>query len=346
MKVVGRYGEGVLEAVPDEVARLERLGYDALTTGELKNEATMRWTLAAHASTRAEIGMSVMIAFPRSPFVTAQMAWELQRMTGGRISVGLGSQVKGHNERRFSTGPWTSPAARMEEYVGMMRAVWETFQSEKLVPFEGEHYQFTLCPPAFSLGPIDVPFPKIFLAAVNPAMTRVAGRVADGLLPHSFTTEKYVREVTLPNLARGAEQAGRDVADIDVSAGGMMAIAETESELERKLIELRTRVAFYGSTRTYQKVFEIHGQEELGQKLHELSVQNRWDDMPGIVPLEVVEEFVTSGTFESLPAEIERRQGFADRVSIDVSTRSNDDENDERLLDLIRRVQAIQSRAH
>jgi len=233
----------------------------------------------------------------------------------------------------------------MEEYVGMMRAVWQAFQNEKLVPFEGEHYQFTLCPPAFSLGPIDVPFPKIFLAAVNPAMTRVAGRVADGLLPHSFTTEKYVREVTLPNLAKGAWQAGRDVSDIVIAAGGMMALAETESELERILLELRTRVAFYGSTRTYQKVFEIHGQEELGQKLHELSVQNRWDDMPGVVPLEVAEEFVTSGTFESLPGEIEKRQGFADRVSIDVSPSSIDDENDERLMDLIRRVQAIQTRA-
>jgi probable F420-dependent oxidoreductase len=340
MKVVGRYGEGLLEAVPDEIARLERLGYDALTTGELKNEATMRWTLAAHASTRAEIGMSVMIAFPRSPFVTAQMAWELQQMTGGRIMVGLGSQVKGHNERRFSTGPWVSPAKRMEDYVLTMRAVWETFQTGKLMPFEGEHYQFTLCPPAFNPGPIDVPFPKIFLAAVNPAMTRVTGRVADGLLPHAFTTEKYVREVTLPNLARGTEEAGRDISDIEVSAGGMMALAETEEELVDKLLQARERVAFYGSTRTYQGVFEVHGQQELGQKLYEMSVTNRWDEMAGAVPLEVVQEFVTSGTYDSMPDEIERRQGFANRVSIDVSGTSTP-ETDERVTDLIRRVQAI-----
>ena len=113
MKVVGRYGEGLLDVVPSEVHRLERLGYDVMTTGELRYEATMRWTLAAHASTRAEVGMSVMIAFPRSPFVTAQMAWELQRMTEGRVSLGLGSQVKGHNERRFSTGPWRSPVKRL-----------------------------------------------------------------------------------------------------------------------------------------------------------------------------------------------------------------------------------------
>lgn len=338
MKVVGRYGEGVLEAVPDEIARLERLGYDVLTTGELKYEATSRWTLAAYASTRAEVGMSVMIAFPRSPFVTAQMAWELQRMTGGRISIGLGTQVKGHNERRFSTGPWVAPAARMEEYVQTMRAVWQTFQTGKLTPFEGEHYQFTLCPPAFNPGPIDFSFPKIFLAAVNPAMTRVAGRVADGLLPHAFTTEKYVREVTLPNLAKGAESVSRDVAEIEIAAGGMMALADTESEVEQKLLKLRQRVAFYGSTRTFQGVFEVHGEEDLGQKLHEMSVTNRWDDMPGEVSLDVVREFAVAGTYESLPAEIERRQGFADRVSIDASSEPS---NDDRLMDLIKRVQNI-----
>jgi len=338
MKVVGRYGEDVLEAVPDEVARLERLGYDVLTTGELKYEATTRWTLAAHSSTRAEIGMSVMIAFPRSPFVTAQMAWELQRMTGGRISIGLGSQVKGHNERRFSTGEWVSPAARMEDYVLMMRAVWKTFQTGRLSPFSGEHYQFTLCPPAFNPGPIDAPFPKIFLAAVNPAMTRVAGRVADGLLPHSFTTEKYVHEVTLPNLAVGAEAADRDISEIEIAAGGMMALAETESELEQKLMKLRERVAFYGSTRTYQKVFEVHGQEELGKKLYEMSVTNRWSEMADAVPLDIVREFAMMGTYETMPGEIKRRQAFADRVSIDTS---NDPTLEGKLKDLIARIKKI-----
>tara|TARA_B110000438_G_scaffold81510_1_gene81370 strand:+ start:20583 stop:21599 length:1017 start_codon:yes stop_codon:yes gene_type:complete len=338
MKVVGRYGDGLLEAVPVEVNRLESLGYDVLTTGELKYEATTRWTLAAHASTRAEIGMSVMIAFPRSPFVTAQMAWELQRMTGGRISIGLGSQVKGHNERRFSTGEWVAPAARMEDYVLMMRSVWKTFQTGRLSPFVGEHYQFTLCPPAFNPGPIDAPFPKIFLAAVNPAMTRVAGRVADGLLPHSFTTEKYVRDVTLPNLTLGAETADRDVSEIEIAAGGMMALAETESELEQKLLKLRERVAFYGSTRTYQRVFEVHGQEELGRKLHEMSVTNRWSEMADAVSLAVVRDFVMTGTYETMPDEIERRQAFADRVSIDAS---NDPAKDDKLKSLISRVQKI-----
>lgn len=221
----------------------------------------------------------------------------------------------------------------------MVRAVWQTFQTGELVPFEGEHYQFTLCPPAFNAGPIDYPPPKIFLAAVQPAMTRVAGRVADGLLPHAFTTEKYVREVTLPNLEQGAREAGRDVSEIEIAAGGMMALAESEDGLEAKLLGLRERVAFYGSTRTYQQVFAVHGQEELGRQLHEMSVTNRWDEMAELVTVDVVREFAAVGTYESMPEEIRRRQGYASRVSIDASV--NSPAGEERLADLIRRVQRI-----
>ncbi len=332
MKVVGHIGGKDLAQVPGDVARLERLGFDVVTTSELAHEATMRWTLAAQASTTAEVSTSVMIAFARSPFVTAQMAWELQKLTGGRVSVGLGTQVKGHNERRFSTGRWVPPAPRMEEYVRVMRAAWQTFQSGKLEPFEGEHYRFSLCPPAFNPGPIDFPPPRIFVAAVGPAMTRVAGRVADGLLPHSFTTTEYVEQVTLPNLRVGAEQAGRDVADIEVAAGGMVALAESESELERSLLGLRERIAFYGSTRTYASVFAAHGLEDLGLELHELSVANRWSEMADAVSLDVVRLFVTAGTWDSLPGEIERRLGYAWRATLP------DDGDEDRLAELVERV--------
>ena len=170
-------------------------------------------------------------------------------------------------------------------------------------------------------------------------MIRVAVRIADGLLPHAFTTEKYVREVTLPNLEQGAREAGRDVSDIEIAAGGMMALAESEDGLEEQLLALRSRVAFYGSTRTYERVFATHGQEELGRKLHEMSVTNRWDEMPDAVPVEVVREFVTAGTWDSMPGEIERRLGYASRVSIGADVDVAGD--DERLVDLIKRVQGI-----
>lgn len=339
MKVSGRFGAGPLSDVPSEVERAERLGYDAITTSETKYEATTRWTLAAHVSTRAEIGTSIIIAFPRSPFVMAQMAWELQKSTGGRVMIGLGTQVKGHNERRFSSGPWEAPATRMEEYIRMMRAVWDTFQTGAKPEFEGRFYNFTLCPPAFNMGPIDVPPPKIFISAVGPAMTRVAGRVADGLFLHSFTTEKYVREVTLPELARGAEQAGRNLSDIEVSGGGMMALGNDDAEIEQKLLELRQPISFYGSTRTYMNVFDTHGLGELGLMLHDMSVKGEWERMVESVPLDVVREFAVTSTYDDLPDVLTKRMDYATRVSFDAPSETPEDEA--RLMNLISRVQAI-----
>jgi len=339
LKVSGRFGAGLLSDVPSEVERAERLGYDAITTSETKYEATTRWTLAAHMSTRAEIGTSIIIAFPRSPFVMAQMAWELQKLTGGRVMIGLGTQVKGHNERRFSSGKWEAPATRMEEYIRMMRAVWDTFQTGAKPEFEGRFYNFTLCPPAFNMGPIDVPPPKVFISAVGPAMTRVAGRVADGLFLHSFTTEKYIREVTLPELARGAEQAGRDLSDIEVSGGGMMALGNDDSEIEQKLLALRQPISFYGSTRTYMNVFDTHGLGELGLMLHDMSVKGEWERMVESVPLDVVREFAVTSTYENLPDVLTKRMDYATRVSFDAPSDTPEDEA--RLIDLISRVQAI-----
>jgi len=339
MKVSGRFGAGPLSDVPSEVERAERLNYDAITTSETKYEATTRWTLAAHVSTRAEVGTSIIIAFPRSPFVMAQMAWELQKTTGGRVMIGLGTQVKGHNERRFSSGDWEAPATRMDEYVRMIRAVWDTFQTGAKPEFEGRFYNFTLCPPAFNMGPIDVPPPKIVISAVGPAMTRVAGRVADGLFLHGFTTEKYVREVTLPELAHGAEQAGRDVSDIEVSGGGMMAIGENESEIEEKLLALRQPISFYGSTRTYLSVFDKHGLGELGLMLHDMSVRGEWERMIESVPLDVVREFAVASTYDDLPDLLSKRMDYATRVSLDAPSETPAEEA--RLTDLIRRVQAI-----
>ncbi|NQW16912.1 MAG: TIGR03617 family F420-dependent LLM class oxidoreductase [Chloroflexi bacterium] len=335
MKVVGHFGDGPLEKVPEQVKRLERLGFDVAATSEVMNEATMRWTLAAHVSTSIEVSTHVIIAFPRSPFVLAQMAWELQRMTGGRISIGLGSQVKGHNERRFSTGMWRSPARRMEDYIRTMRAVWATFQSGELVPYEGEFYNFTLCPPAFNMGPNDEPTPKVYLAAVGPEMTKVAGRVADGLLPHAFTTSKYVHDVTLPTLRAAAISEGRDPSEIEISAGGLMALGMDEDAVEQELHSLRSRVAFYGSTRTYHGVFAAHGLEDLGVKLHEMSVNGQWEQMPDEISPDVVREFTAHGTFETMAETISNRFQYASRVSLPATVGSDD-----QVAELVKRVKS------
>jgi probable F420-dependent oxidoreductase len=337
VKVVGHIGEGPLDAVPGQVARLERIGFDVAAVSEVMHEATARWTLAAYASREIEVTTSVAIAFARSPFVMAQMAWELQRMTGGRVSVGLGSQVKGHNERRFSTGEWRAPAKRMEEYIRTMRAVWRTFQTGELEPFDGEFYRFTLCPPAFNMGPNEVSAPKIFLAAVGPEMTKVAGRVADGLLPHAFTTNRYVETVTLPALRKAALGEGRDPDEIEIAAGGLVALGVNEDEVEAVLRALRSRVAFYGSTRTYHGVFAAHGLEDLGASLHEMSVAGRWEEMPDAVPIDVVREFSVSGTLESFPDAVAERLDYASRVAIP----HIDGVTDERLGDIVSTIRDI-----
>jgi probable F420-dependent oxidoreductase len=224
----------------------------------------------------------------------------------------------------------------MEDFIRSMRAVWATFQSGELVPYEGEFYQFTLCPPAFNMGPNEVPFPNIYLAAVGPEMTKVAGRVADGLLPHAFTTSKYVDEVTLPTLRKAAISEGRDPADVSINGGGLMALGLNDAAVEAELLNLRQRVAFYGSTRTYHGVFAVHGLEDLGMKLHEMSVTGQWDKMPDAVPLDVVREFTTYGTFGTMADTIATRLGYANRVSIPESAGS-----DEEVAELVRQIKGI-----
>ena len=155
-------------------------------------------TLAANATERIDIQTSVTIAFPRSPMVLAMEAWDIHDL----------SQVKGHNQRRFRT-PWAPVAPRMKEYIQMMKAVWQSFQTGEKPDFVGKHYQYALMTPNFNPGPLDHPAPRVLLACVGDATARVAGEVAAGVLPHGFMTDKYMREVLLPNVAIGLKRDGR-----------------------------------------------------------------------------------------------------------------------------------------
>ena len=187
--------------------------------------------MAAEHTERVEICSSVTIAFPRTPMILAQSAWDMQQLSGGRINIGLGSQVKGHNVRRFG-GTWTPPAKRMEDYIGMMRAAWHSWQTGERPGYISDNYTYTLMTPMFDPGPIDYPHPKISLANVGPLMARVAGACADGLRPHGFMTHRYMMDTVLPNVKKGAERAGRSIDDIEISVGGFTAFGETESEVE------------------------------------------------------------------------------------------------------------------
>ena len=263
MKIGTGFGGGWLTGVQDAARRAEELGYDICSTPETAHDSMLTAALGAAATERIEIQTSVTIAFPRSPTVLAMEAWDIQHLSKGRFSIGLGSQVKGHNINRFSV-EWGPAAPRRKEYIQMMKAVWHSFQTGEKPEFLGKHYHYTLMTPNFNPGPIDYPRPKVHLACVGDAMARVAGDVADGVMPHGFMTDRYMRDVVLPNIAIGLKRSGRTWSDIEISGGGFTVFGETESEIEQGLERLRQPISFYGSTRSYHEVFEVHELKGLG----------------------------------------------------------------------------------
>jgi probable F420-dependent oxidoreductase len=260
-----------------EAARAEELGYAGVFSTESANDPFLPIALAAGTTSQVRLGTGIAVAFPRSPLQTAHSAWDLQRLTGGRFVLGLGTQVRAHVERRFSA-PFDHPAPRMREYVGALRAIWAAWQSGGELRFEGRFYTHTLMPPNFRPAPLDGPPPAIHLAAVRERMLAVAGEVADGVMLHAFLTERHLREAVLPVL----ERAGRRP---HVACGLFVATSDEEWE------SARHRVAFYGSTPGYWGVLETHGLKDLGERLHAHSKAGEWDRMPALVDDDVLALF-------------------------------------------------------
>ena len=194
--------------VRDAATRGEQAGYAALWTAETQHDPFVTLTLAATVTRRAQLGTAIALAFARNPMSLAVQANDVQTISGGRLLLGLGSQIKTHITRRFSM-PWSQPAARMREYVLALRAIWTAWNDGTRLGFRGDFYTHTVMTPFFNPGPNPFGPPPVLLAGVGPAMTAVAGEVADGFLSHGFTTERYLREVTLPALTEGRQRSGR-----------------------------------------------------------------------------------------------------------------------------------------
>jgi len=339
MKVETGIPTNDLHAAGDVARRLEAIGYDGVVTPEIKNDPFLPLAAAALTTERLSLGTAVAIAFPRSPMITALMSWDIQRASNGRFILGLGPQVKGHNERRYSA-PWSGPAQpRMREYIGAIRAIWNSWQHGEKLNFTGKYYTHTLMTPEFNPGPVAGGPPKIMISAVGPFMARLAGELCDGVRMHGFCTARYIEQVILPELRTGAARAGRDPKTLEVSGGGFVVTGETQAEVEKNLEAARTRVAFYGSTRTYHGVFDAHGWSELGPRLHELSLQNRWDEMPAAVPDDVLEQFVVVGTYDQIVPRLKQRfGGICTRIGLTIPLRGPADE--ERLRAMIRELHA------
>jgi probable F420-dependent oxidoreductase len=319
--------------------RLEDAGYDRIMVPEAGHDPFLPLPIIAEHTSTLEFGTAVAIAFPRSPFVTAQIAWDLQRFSGGRFILGLGTQVKGHNERRYST-PWSSPPGpRLREYIMCLKAIFESFQGTR-PDFQGEHYQFNLLPPFFNPGPNSDPRVPIYISAVNKYNIRLVGELCDGIRMHPFNTMKYTEEVILPTIKEGADKAGRKMEDIDIVGGGFLITGATEEDVEKAKGAVRQQLSFYGSTRVYHPVLAAHDWEETGQQLFRLSMEGKWTEMAQAITDDMLEEFAVIGTYDQLVPKIkDRYQGVVTTLDFNFGLRGPDDPN--RVAEIVKELKAI-----
>jgi len=305
-----------LRAIPDYARKAEDLGFGALWAAETKHDGFLPLAVAATSTERVRLGTAIAIAFARSPMVLAQIGWDLQKASGGRFIMGLGTQVKAHNERRFSV-KWDAPGPRLREIVEALRAIWNTWQTKAPLRYHGKHYQIDLMTPFFDPGPIEHPHIPIYLAGVNPYMARLAGEVAEGLHIHSFHSAKYLREVLHPAVAEGLHRAGRSRLDFTFRASTMVIVGDTREEIEKQKQAVKQQIAFYASTRTYAAVLAAHGLDDLSPRLHAKSLEGDWKGMADLISDAMLENFAVIGSWADIGPRIrERYAGLYDRTQL------------------------------
>ncbi len=321
MKVDGGLA-GDLSRVAESARALDSAGYDGASTAETAHDPFFPLLLAAQNSDSIELITSIAVAFSRSPMTLAGIGHDLNAVSRGRFVLGLGSQIRAHITKRFSM-PWSRPAARMREYILALHAIWDNWYGGKRLDFRGEFYTHTLMTPMFT--PTDTEFgpPKIFLAAVGPLMTQVAGEVADGIIIHPFTTEKYMREVTLPAIEKGLQKNGRSRDQFEISYPGFVVTGDNEESFEASRQAVCKQIAFYGSTPAYQSVLALHGWGALQPELNVLSKQGQWDEMGTLITDEILAEFaIVAEPDEAVGQFKQRYAGLVDRTSFGIPARS------------------------
>ena len=315
MRVFTTLPQERLGAVAAAAQSIEADGYDGVIATENKHDPFLALAIAGTVTRRIELHTGVAIAFARSPMAVAETGWDLAGASGGRFVVGLGSQVRAHNERRFSV-PWSPPAPRMREYVQALRAIWRCWRTGERLAFEGDHYRFSLMTPNFTPEAIDAPPPAVMIAAVGPAMLRVAGEECEGVKLHGFCTRRYLEDTVLPRLAAGLAKSRRQRENFEISGGGFLATGPDKATVARMFDWVRQRVGFYGSTPAYYPVLATHGLEDLGHKLNALARQNRWEEMTKEVPDDVVHLFAAVGRWDQIAKAIDERfGGLADAIN-------------------------------
>lgn len=316
MKIDTLLAPGAPALIAARARELEGLGFDCVWTFEARSDAFLPLAHAAAATTRLEIGTNIAVAFARSPFSMAQIAWDLQRDSGGRFRLGLGTQVRAHIERRFAM-PFEHPAARVTDYIRCVRAIWDTFQHGTRPSYEGPFYRFQVINEFFNPGPIDHPAIPVYLAGVNARMCRAAGEVADGFHVHPMHSAAYVREVVRPAIEDGARRAGRTLDGFELYAPVFVITGETQDEVDRMERLVRRQIAFYGSTPSYAAVLDFHGQGALARTLNGLMREGRLDDMGAALPADFLEAIAIIDRPENIGRRLrERYTGVLDRVAL------------------------------
>jgi probable F420-dependent oxidoreductase len=303
-------------ALPDFARSVEERCPDAgLFVTEATHDPFVALALASTTTSRIRLGTSVALAFARTPMATAYSAYDVHRLSGGRLVLGLGPQIKPHITRRYSM-PWSSPAARMAEYVEALRAIFTSWQTSERLDFRGDFYSHTLMPPLFDPGPLGYDAPPVWLAGVGPRMVETAGRVADGFIGHPLVSRAYVQDELLPRLEAGRARAEQQ-RPFTVSLMAITAVGRTEEQLAEAVAAARRQIGFYASTPAYRPVLDHHGWGELHTEAHRATLEGRWDDLPAMVDDEVLGTLAVVGD----PAQVargvrERFDGLADRVTL------------------------------
>jgi len=301
--------------IPDHVKKLEEQGYDGVGTAEMNHDPFMPLLLAAEHTRKIEIHTGIAVAFARSPMILANLGHDLNAYSQGRFTMGLGSQIRPHITKRFNM-QWGAPAAQMKELIMAMRAIWANWYSDEPLRFEGKYYSHTLMTPAFTPENKQEGAPKVTLAAVGPVMTEVAGEVADGLIIHPFSNEKYIREVTLPAVERGLKKAGRRREGFEISYSPFIISGQDEVTFEKEKAAAKNRIAFYGSTPAYKNVLGVHGWGEMQVELNGMSKQGKWQEMGELITDEMLNTFAVMEEPGKVVGEIKSRFGdIVDRTS-------------------------------
>lgn len=307
MKIDGGIGLD-LSTAGQQAKEAEDFGYDGIWVPETSRDPFLPMLLAAEHTERIEIGTSIAVAFARSPMTLANTAYDLTQYSRGRFILGLGSQIKPHIQKRFSM-EWSKPAARMREMVLAMHAIWDSWMTGAKLDFRGDFYTHTLMTPFFNPGPHEFGHPRVFLAGVGPLMTEVAGEVCDGFFCHGFTTERYLREVTLPALEEGRRKAGKTMEGFEICGPSFVVTGSTAEEMEAAKVGTRRQIAFYGSTPAYRPVLDLHGWGDLQSELNVLSKEGRWEEMGTLIDDEILETFAVVGEPEAIGPELQKRYG-------------------------------------